>query len=97
MAEHADELCSQLQFMQSRLSEFRIQMENEPLFIDYTDSKGNTRRKANPAFDAYNALMRNYVRTLGEYRELTKGNAAKQPQLVKFQKFADSMRKVSAD
>lgn len=97
MADHAAELSEQLEFMLGRLVEFREQMADEPLFIDYTDSKGNTRRKANPAFDAYNALMRNYVRTLSEYRELTKGGAKQSPQLVKFENFAKTMKKVSAD
>ena len=97
MADHAAELAEQLEFMQGRLSEFREQMDSEPLYIDYYDSNGGKRRKANPAFDAYNALMRNYVRTLSEYRELTKGGAKTSPQLVKFENFAKTMKKVSAD
>lgn len=92
--ERAVELFNQLMFMEGRLVESREQMANMPLIIAYKDTNGNTRTKENPAFSAYNSLMRNYISTLSAFRELV-GDAQKaKPSLVKFESFAKTMRKV---
>ena len=94
VAKHADELGMQLDFMMGRLQEARQKMDGMPLVVAYTDSKGNTRTKANPAFDAYNALMRNYCRTLSEFREVA-GSGSASASVLKFEKFAKTMRKAA--
>ena len=91
------ELEQQLEFMRVKLSETREALVHQPIVIAYDNGGGQTGIRKNPAYDGYTQLMRTYTQTLREYSELTKGDAKRQPQLVKFQKFADSMRKVSAD
>lgn len=92
-----DELTAQLDFMRSKLSETRAILDKTPLVIAYDNGGGQVGVRENPAYTSYEKLMRTYCSTLRELRELVGKKAAKQPELVKFQKFADSMKKVSSD
>ena len=92
-----EELVEQLDFLRVQLAESRIRLDGEPLSVSYTDSRGNTRTKTNPAYEAHASMLRTYITALDALRRADGDKQTKQPQLVKFQKFADSMRKVSAD
>lgn len=92
---HAMEICEQLAFMQDRLEESRRAMAGMPLIMAYKDSNGNPRTKENPAFSAYNSLMRNYCRTLSEFRDLVGDGADGGATVLKFEKFARTMKKAA--
>lgn len=93
--EHAAELCEQLEFMRLKLIEARQNMADMPTVIAYDNGGGQRGIRKNPAFDAYSQLMRTYTRTLAELRELAGNGATRQPELVKFQKFAETMKKAA--
>ena len=66
----AAELTEQLLFLEKKLKETRRALADAPLVIEYRDTQGQKRTKANPAFDAYNSLLGSFIKALGELRSL---------------------------
>lgn len=92
---HAVELFDQLAFMKSRLEDARKHMDGMALVLTYEDSRGQTRAKANPAFETYNALMGTYRRTLSEFREIVGSGAQGSATVLKFERFAKTMKRAA--
>lgn len=95
MSSDVETLQNQLEFMRKKLEESRGILETLPIAYARTSTQGEKVLKRNAAFSAYEELLSSYCKTLREYRELTNGSARPTPQLVKFQKFADSMKKAA--
>lgn len=83
--------------MCSKLEETKQELEHQPLVIAYDNGGGQSGTRKNPAYEAYNQLMRTYTSTLREYRDIVGNQPTHQPELVKFDKFAKTMRKVASD
>lgn len=95
--EHAAELAEQLEFQRGRLEEARAKLDGAPLVLAYDNGGGQTGIRKNPAFEAYNALMGTYIKTLEELRGILGSQAAAQPKMVEFAKFAKTMRRAAND
>ena len=95
MDNHLDELAEQLSFMKNELAAARKSLEGQPLSIEYDNGGGQCGTRKNPAFEAYGSLMRVYLATLAEYREAAKGDASRSAKVVKFERFAKTMRKAA--
>ncbi|MBQ9020583.1 MAG: hypothetical protein IJ113_01010 [Eggerthellaceae bacterium] len=89
----ADSLEADLEFMRCKLEESRRALENADIVIPYDNGGGQMGIRRNPAFDAYEALLKSFVAALKEYREHAKMQPSREPQLVKFDNFAKTMRK----
>ena len=79
--------------MMRKLESTRQELEYEELVIAYDNGGGQTGIRRNPKFDAYEALLKSFVSALKEYREHAKMQPSHEPQLVKFESFAKTMRK----
>ena len=84
---HAQELAEQLDFMRERLEDTRKNLDGAPLVIAYNNGGGQKGVRKNPAFDAYNTLMKTYNATIASLRELVGGEGADIPQRGKLLKF----------
>lgn len=94
---HAQELAEQLDFMRERLEDTRLALDGAPLVIAYDNGGGQKGVRKNPAFDAYNSLMKTYIQTLGELRELVGKQGAATPKMLEFAKYAKTMKRVAND
>ena len=63
------ELAAQALFMKRQLAQARRQLADEPLVVEYANGESQFGVKRNPAFDAYDALLKSYTATLRELRE----------------------------
>lgn len=90
----AAELTEQLLFLEKKLKETRRALSNATLVIEYYDSQGQRRTKANPAFDAYNSLLNSFIKALGELRALLNVQKTEKPKgtLARFDVLAGSGR-----
>lgn len=68
--EQAVELAEQLFFQTRKLQESREAMESAPIIMAYDNGGGQRGVRKNPAYEAYNALMQNYRKTLSLLVEL---------------------------
>ena len=93
--EHAKELVEQLEFQKSRLEETRKNLDNAPLVMAYNNGGGQKGIRKNPAFDAYNSLMKTYIQTLAKLQELLGSQASTQPKMVAFAKYAKTMKRAA--
>lgn len=93
--QHADSLQHDLEFMMRKLDETRRELEFEDVVIPYDNGGGQSGIRRNPKFEAYESLLKTYVSALKEYREQAKNKPAREPQLVKFESFAKTMRKTT--
>lgn len=94
---HAEEMVRQLDFMRDRLEETRKNLDGAPLVMAYNNGGGQKGVRKNPGFDAYNSLMKTYIATLNELRDLLDKKAAATPKMVAFKKYAETMKKVAND
>ena len=85
--QHTDEIREQLEFMRQRLEEARQALDGAPLAIAYNNGGGQKGVRKNPAFDAYNSLMKTYNATIASLRELEGSDAQDLPQRGKLLKF----------
>ena len=92
---HTTELESNLDFMRAKLEETRAALVDADIVIPYDNGGGQSGIRRNPAFDAYEALLKAYIAALKEYREHAATDATREPQLVKFEAFAKTMRKTA--
>ena len=63
-------------FMRRKLREARADLEGQKLVIEYDNGGGQTGVRRNPAFDAYNALLRSYNATVRSIRDITGAEGA---------------------
>lgn len=93
---HAVELAEQLVFMEKKLKETRRELKNAPISIEYFDTNGQTRTKANPAFDAYNHLLNSFIKALSELRSIlnVEKGETKTGTLARFEVLAGSKKRV---
>lgn len=87
-----DSLLADADFLRFKLEESRAGLECEPLVIPYDHGGGQSGMRKNPAFDAYEAMLKSFcqvVRTLKECGDMPKEDDT----VVKFEQFAKSMRK----
>lgn len=66
MTEAARELAANVLFMADKLAEMREALEDEPLTVEYNHGGGQSGIRKNPAFDAYNSLMRTYNSSINQ-------------------------------
>ena len=66
----AVELARNVLWMERKLEEARDDIADAPLAVEYDNGGGQTGTRKNPAIDAYNALMSNYVRALKQLCEM---------------------------
>ena len=64
------ELARNVMFMRKKLAETRADLANQQVVIEYNNGGGQTGVRKNPAFDAYEALLRTYQSALGCLREM---------------------------
>lgn len=64
------ELARNVLWMERKLEEARDDIAGAPLAVEYDNGGGQTGTRKNPAIDAYNALMSNYVRALKQLCEM---------------------------
>lgn len=95
MDSNLEELESSLSFMRKKLVETRKALDDQDVWVDVVKQDGNTVRRKNAAFDGYHDLMRTYLRALAEYREAAKGDASRSASVVKFEKFAKTMKRAA--
>ena len=95
MEKHIEELAKQLSFMRCELEAARKSLKGQPLAIEYDNGGGQCGVRKNPAYEAYGSLMRVYIATLAEYREAAKGDASRSASVVKFEKFAKTMKRAA--
>ena len=74
---HIDELAKQLEFQAVKLRECRTEMESMPTIMAYDNGGGQKGIRKNPAYDAYNALMQNFRKSLQLLVELSGPDAPK--------------------
>lgn len=67
---HIRELAEDALFMRDKLAETRQELEGQSLTIPYDNGGGQEGVRKNPAFDAYEALMRSYQSVVSQLREL---------------------------
>lgn len=92
MEANAEELAANLDFMRGKLEESRAGMADADIVIPYDNGGGQIGIRRNPAFDAYESLMKTYLSTLKEYREHVGEDVKSKPSLVKFESFAKTMQ-----
>ena len=92
---HIEELEAQLDFMLESLETSRKKLDGAPLVITYDNGGGQTGIRKNPAFDAYNSLMKTYIQTLSKLQELLGSKASTQPKMVAFAKYAKTMKRAA--
>lgn len=84
---HVRELAENALFMQRKLRESRQELEYQQLAIPYDNGGGQEGVRKNPAFDAYEALMRTYQSVISQLHELlgieSSGVATKQESSLK--------------
>lgn len=68
--EHVRELAENALFMRGKLEETRIGLSRQQVVIAYDNGGGQTGIRRNPAFDAYEALLKSYQLTLRELRDM---------------------------
>jgi len=95
MDSNTEELENSLTFMRGKLIETRRALEGQDVWVDVVKQDGNTVRRKNAAFDGYHDLMRTYLRALSEYREAAKGDASRSASVVKFERFAKTMKRAA--
>ena len=69
--EDIDELLSNAIFMREKLKESREAMQNMPIVMPYDNGGGQKGIRQNPAYPAYEKLMKTYLDTLAVIREIT--------------------------
>ena len=97
MHEAAYELAANVLFMAEKLAEMRETLEDEPLTVEYNHGGGQSGIRKNPAFDAYNSLMRTYNNSVSQLTALLGASNKAMPakgRLIKFDsdKFAKVKR-----
>ena len=92
---HATELVDQLEFMRNRLEDTRKNLDGAPLVMAYNNGGGQKGVRKNPGFDAYNSLMKTYIQALNELRDILGKQASAAPVMLKFEKYAKTMKKVA--
>ena len=75
MKPHIEELAEQLAFQTMKLKECRAEMKDMPTIMAYDNGGGQKGIRKNPAFDAYNALMQNYRKTIQLLEEVGRDDA----------------------
>ena len=78
--EHAQELSQQLLFMRDKLQEMRRDLQYEDPSIPYDNGGGQTGVRENPAFIAYEKLLKSYESALLTLRQLLGIDKPKQVQ-----------------
>lgn len=63
-------------FMRRKLAEARVALEGQDLVIEYDNGGGQRGTRRNPAFDAYNALLRSYNATVRSIRDILASSGA---------------------
>lgn len=85
--QHVRELAESALFMRRKLKESRRELEDQQLAIPYDNGGGQEGVRKNPAFDAYEALMRTYQSVIGQLHDLlgveSSGAAPKQESSLK--------------
>lgn len=67
------ELAANALFMRRKLKELRADLAGQDPYIPYDNGGGQTGIRRNPAFDAYESLLKSYTATLRELREILGG------------------------
>ncbi|MDO4539140.1 MAG: hypothetical protein Q4B54_13330 [Coriobacteriales bacterium] len=67
---HVRELAKDALFMRDKLAEAREELESQQLTVPYDNGGGQEGVRKNPAFEAYEALLRSYQSVVGQLRDL---------------------------
>lgn len=92
----AAELVEQLDFLTRKLEASRAMLEDMPLVFMAKNSQGSQVPKRNPAFEEYAQLMRTFLKALSELRDILGKQAAAQPKMLKFEKYAKTIKALDA-
>lgn len=90
---HREELENQLDFMREQLIDTRKKLDGMAVIYTATNTQGEKVPKRNPAYDVYTELLRAYCFALRELREMVGDEQPARDNLVKFERFAKTMRK----
>lgn len=91
--EDTESLIAEAAFMRAKLEETRAGLESEPLVIEYDNGGGQSGIRKNPAYDAYEALVKTYCTTVRTLKDVAGNEPEIKPEVLKFEQFAKSMRK----
>ena len=73
-------LAESVLFMASKLTETRIQIQREPLVIEYDNGGGQKGIRENPSFVAYEHMLTAYNKSLRQLTEIIdKGSSVRKP------------------
>lgn len=73
-------LAESVLFMASKLTETRLQIQSEPLVIEYDNGGGQKGIRENPSFVAYEHMLTAYNKSLRQLTEIIdKGSSVRKP------------------
>ena len=93
MGKDAKSLIADAEFMRGKLQEARAELENEPLTVEYDNGGGQRGTRRNPAFDAYESLLKTFCTTVRTLKEIGSDGSEQDDRVVRFEQFAKTMRK----
>ena len=93
MNKDASSLVADAEFMRGKLSDMRGELADAPLVIPYDNGGGQKGTRKNPAFDAYESLLKTFCTAVRTLKEIGTGEPETDERVIKFEAFAQSMRK----